>query len=151
MGSYFLDTSVLVKLYVREDGSEELIRIAGQPRTRLAVASISRVEFRSALRRRQRAGEVESSLADSMLSRLEADLRDIFLVQPIESTVLQCAMDLVDRHDLRAYDAIQLGAALTLRASFPGERTVFTCSDRQLLRAAEAEDIETLDPARPRS
>lgn len=147
MATYFLDTSVLVKLYVEEVGSKEMIEIAGQPRARLAVASISRVEFRSALRRRQRSAEVDARTADAILARLDADLREAFHVQPIEATVLERALDVIDRHGVRAYDAVQLAACLTLRASFPSERTVFSCSDAQLLRAAQAEDLETLNPS----
>jgi predicted nucleic acid-binding protein len=59
---------------------------------------------------------------------------------------MEVACDLLDRHSLRAYDAVQLAGCLVLEASRAAERTVFVCSDAALLDAAQSEHLEILNP-----
>lgn len=107
MSVYYLDTSALVKLYVREPGSEQMLRLANASGgNTLAVLGLSRVEFRSAVRRRQRAGDVTEDIAGQLIARMEGHLRSIYLVQPLTELVVEEATALVDRHALRAYDAV---------------------------------------------
>lgn len=146
MSVYYLDTSALVKLYVREPGSEQMLRLANASGgNTLAVLGLSRVEFRSAVRRRQRAGDVTEDIAGQLIARMEGHLRSIYLVQPLTELVVEEATALVDRHALRAYDAVQLAGYVLLRASL-GERATFVCSGRQLVKAAEDEGMPVLDP-----
>jgi uncharacterized protein len=112
----------------------------------LAVASIARVEFRAAVRRRQRAGDLLEGQADSLLAQLEHHFQDIYLVQPITEALLEEASGLVDRHSLRAYDAVQLAGCISAQFQMK-ERLVFVCSDGRLLAAAESEGLTVFDPA----
>ena len=71
MPVYYLDTSALVKLYVQEQGSERVIELAKSlDSDPLAMLELTRVEFRAALRRRERAGDLSSSDAKSILDQL---------------------------------------------------------------------------------
>jgi len=149
MATWFLDTSALVKLYVREEGTPTMLELVARPGSRIAVAAISRVEIRSALRRRQRTGEFAASVVDAILERVERDFAEVVLVQPIDHGVVGRAAELIDRHGLRAYDAIQLAACGAVADALPGEPVVFACADRELVAAAAAEQYETIDPSRP--
>ena len=68
MALYFLDTSALVKLYVQEPGTARLLPLIGdRPENRFAVLTIAAVEIRSAIRRRQRAGDIDTEVATAIL------------------------------------------------------------------------------------
>ena len=147
MGVYYLDTSALVKLYVREPGSEAMIRLASpSARHTLAMLSLTRVEFRAAVRLRERTGDIPSESAQALIARMELHLPGLYLVQPVTEAVIEEAATLLDRYPLRAYDAVQLAGCLSLRSRL-SEPPTFACADRQLMRAAEQEGLAVLDPA----
>lgn len=148
MGVYYLDTSALVKLYVREPGTDEMTRLADPASGNcLAVLALSRVEFRAAVRQRERLGDVTREVAGALIAGMEAHLEHIYLVHPVTDSVIEEAAALLDRHPLRAYDAVQLAGCISLRGR-SRERPAFVCSDRQLLRAAENEGLTVFDPTR---
>ncbi len=147
MAFYFLDTSALVKLYVQEPGTDRLLPLFGdQPENRFAVLAIAAVEIRSAIRRRQRAGDIGAADASSILQSLQSHLETRFLRQLINDTVIDTALEMVDRYALRAYDAVQLAGCLVLCGN-TAEAFTFICSDHRLLEAARSEQIRTFDPA----
>lgn len=146
MGLYYLDTSALVKLYVRELGTEEMIRLASPSSGhRLAVLALARIEFRAAVRQRERKGDVPHDAAQALIARMEQHLQNLYLVQLVTEAVVEEAAALVDRHTLRAYDAVQLAGCLALRSRLR-ESPSFVCFDRQLVRAAEQEGLTVFDP-----
>jgi predicted nucleic acid-binding protein len=144
---YFVDSSALVKLYVQEPGTDRLLDLVeGHQGDRFAVLTISAVEIRSAIRRRQRSGDIEPDVAREMLESVRNHLESRFIRQVVNDSVIDAALELIDRYALRAYDAIQLAGCLTLRATIT-EPLTFVCSDHQLLRAASSEQLRVLDPA----
>jgi predicted nucleic acid-binding protein len=144
---YYLDTSALVKLYVREPGTEQMLRLADPAGGHaLALLGLTRVEFRSAVRQRERAGDVAHDIADNLIDSMDEHLANFFLVQPLTDLVIEEAAALLDRHALKAYDAVQLAGCIMLRARL-GRHATFVCSDRQLVRAAEDEGMTVLDPS----
>ncbi len=147
MGLYFLDTSALVKLYVQEPGTDRLLHLLSTSSDdRFAVLSLSAVEARSAIRRRQRAGDIDRDSANLILDALQKHMESKFIRQAVNDTVIDAALELIDRYALRAYDAVQLSACLVLDAIEPHDST-FVCSDRQLVEAARSEKLSVLDPA----
>ncbi len=147
MGLYYLDTSALVKLYVREPGTEQVLRLAsGAAGNQLAVLSLAQVEIRSALRRRERAGEIAGMAVIQLLERFQRHMEAVFLKQVITEAMFDVACELVDRHGLFALDAVQLAGYLALRTSSGANTPIFVSADRQLLEAAEAESLPVLDP-----
>jgi predicted nucleic acid-binding protein len=143
---YYLDTSALVKLYVRELGTEQMLQLAGSASGHtLAILGLTRVEFRAAVRQRQRAGDLPDDVANLLIARMEQHLQNLYLVQPATEAVIEEAAGVLDRHPLRAYDAVQLAGCLSLRSQLR-ERPSFVCSDRRLLQAAEDEGFTVLDP-----
>ncbi|HUI53734.1 MAG TPA: type II toxin-antitoxin system VapC family toxin [Bryobacteraceae bacterium] len=147
MALYYLETSAAVKLYIREPGTAQLLRLTKSRSDRFAVLSITQVEFRSAVRRRQRAGDLSQDLAATLVKRFARHLESFFLRQTLSDGVLEVSCDLLDRHPLRAYDAVQLAGCLVLKASNSKEYTVFVCSNEPLIRAAQMEGVEVLDPS----
>jgi predicted nucleic acid-binding protein len=136
-----------VKLSVREPGTDQMLRLADPAGGHtLAVLGLTRVEFRSAVRQRERAGDVARNIADNLIDSMDRHLANFFLVQPITDLVIQEAAALLDRNALRAYDAVQLAGCIMLRARL-GRHATFVCSDRQLLKAAEDEGMTVLDPS----
>ena len=147
MALYYLDTSALVKLYVREPGSDLLIRLADRTnRHRFAVLALARAELHAALRRRQRDGDLDAVLAEDLLNRFNQHLESRFERQLVSDSLIDLAANLVDRHPLRAYDAVQLAGCLMLRANSANYEPNFVCSDRKLLQAAKLEGVACLDP-----
>ena len=135
-----------MKLYVRESGTERMLRLVADPEApRLAILSLARAELYSAVRRRERAGDIDAVLATQLLDRFESHLKTRFLRQSVSDPVLDLACALIDRHPLRAYDALQVAGCLVLKSVAP-ETPVFVCADRQLLEAAETEGLIWLDP-----
>jgi predicted nucleic acid-binding protein len=144
---YYLDTSALVKLYVQEPGTDRLLPLfSDQPENRFAVLAIAAVEIRSAIRRRQREGDIGAEDASEILQILGSHLETRFLRQLISDTVIDAALEMVDRYALRAYDAVQLAGCLVLCDS-TAEAFTFVCSDHRLLEAARSEQLRTFDPA----
>lgn len=149
MASYFLDTSALAKLYIREAGTEKMLRLAAQPdRPSLIILSLARVEFRAAVQRRLRSRDLTRENASSALAAFGEHLGSVYIVQHVTEAIIDKALDLIDRHDLRAYDSIQLAACLTLPVPQTEGRPTFTCADLRLLVAAEEEGWPVLNPAR---
>ncbi len=150
MALYYLETSALVKLYVLEPGTDQLLQLAyNSAENRLAVLALSPVEVRSAIRRRERAGDIDPKAAVLLLDRLQQHLQTRFLRQVLNDTVLDSAMEMIDRYALRAFDAIQLAGCLALRTAVGTETLTFVCADKQLLEAARSELLSVLDPCEP--
>jgi predicted nucleic acid-binding protein len=147
---YYLETSALVKLYVRERGTDRLLQLASDPSgNRLVVLAMSPVEARSAIRRRERAGDIDSKTAALILDRLQQHMEGRFLRQALSEAVLGGALEMIDRYALRAYDAIQLAGCLALKTAVDMEFPTFVSSDQQLLEAARSELLAILDPCAP--
>jgi predicted nucleic acid-binding protein len=144
---YYLETSALVKLYVREPGTERLLSIAARSSANsLVILSLSQVEFRSAVRRRERNGEIPTVVANQLLDLFKRHAESRLVRQAVTDYLIDLASALVDRHGLRAFDAIQLAGYLALKTSVGAETPIFVCADHGLLSAAELEGVPILDP-----
>ena len=152
MALYYLETSALVKLYVREPGTDSMIQLVSNAvDNRFAVLVLSQIEFRSAVRRRERAGDIEPRMAGMILDQFHQHVEARFLRQIVNDAVLEGAAEMIDRYALRAYDAFQLAACLALKTASGSHAPSFVCSDHQLLEAARSELLPTFDPCAPNS
>ncbi len=80
---------------------------------------------------------------------IEHHIRLEYFVTALNPAIIRRAEDLLLRHPLRAYDAVQLASALDSAAqSVMNEESspVFVSADRRLLAAAEAEGLTIEDP-----
>lgn len=149
MANAYFDTSALVKLYVEEEGTGRVVGLTeeldgGQG----IILDVTLLESRSAVRRRERGGDIAAAEADRILKQIEEDASLSFVVQPSTSAVIEEAARLIDRRLLRAYDALQLAGCLVVRQGLPGPLT-FVCADARLCEAAALEGVPVLNPISP--
>lgn len=146
MSCYFLEATAFAKLFVREAGTDALIRLLESIEdNRKLIAASTPLEVYAAIRRRERAGAISKENAQAALEvlRLEAART---VQEPLNPAVLECARQLLDRTTLRWPDALQLGAALVARDMFQGTQIIFVSSAKTLLDAARVEGLETINP-----
>lgn len=137
----FFDTSALAKRYISENGSD-LVRAA--LRTHLvSVARITYAELAASIARASRLGAITEVQRDTIMARLKSDFSHLTIVE-IRAALVDLVPALVLRHPLRGYDAVQLAAALTVRAS--GQAVEFWSADAALCQAAETEGLRIVNP-----
>ena len=139
----YLDSSALVKRYVAEEESPAVLaRIESAPI--VGTALITRVEVPAALKKVVRIGNMDPGEAEEAHQAFLEDWPDLTRIGMTDELAAR-AGGLAWRHDLRAYDAAQLAAALTWRdeREDPQDQIVFGCYDLVLRRAATAEELET--------
>jgi len=147
---YFLEATAFAKLFVREPGTDTLIRLMETIEdNRKLISASTPLEVYAALRRRERAGAISPQDAAAALDvlRLEAART---VQEPLNPAVLECARQLIDRTSLRWPDAVQLAAALVAREMFHGTEIIFVSASAHLLDAARAEGLQVLNPAAER-
>lgn len=150
MAAYFCDSSAIVKRYVREVGTDWVLGIADPAADhRIYVAGVTAVEVVAALARRQRAGHLSPTEAAATIGRFRHDLANQYRMVGITIALINRAMDVAERHALRGYDALQLAAALEVRAhrlALGVAPPMFVSADRELNAAAGAEGLDVEDP-----
>ena len=148
MNFYFIEATAFIKLFVREPGTDGLIRfLEPLEDSRKLISASTPLEVYSAIRRRERAGGITPNDATQALESLRQESARA-VQQPLNPAVLETARQLLDRTTLRWPESIQLGAALTAREMYQGTAIAFVSSSAALLEAAKAEGFETLDPTR---
>lgn len=152
--AYYFDSSALVKYYIMEQGSRwvrGLIEAAKEPLPSLVSSKLSVVETTSAFFKRRRQGLISESLKQRLLSRFLHDTQYRYFLTAPTDEVLNLAIDLLQRHPLRAYDAVQLATALVvnrqIRTTQGAEAEVtFVSADGVLCEAARAEGLRAENP-----
>jgi len=149
--SAFADSSALVKLYVPEDGHEQVERLPAP----LLISVLARVEVAAALWRKHRGGELDLDDTHTLTRALAADCAGTrehaprFLALAVTDGIVERAAELAATHGLRAYDAIQLASALAARAA-DARCATFASFNDDLTAAATAEGFGAL-PIAPRA
>jgi predicted nucleic acid-binding protein len=133
----YLDASALVKLYVEEAGTSAVVGRIQQAEA-VATALISYAEARAALARHRREGALSAADLRHAVRELDREW-GTYNVIGLTDSLVQSAGALAERHALRGYDAVQLAAALDLRASRVSVE--FCAFDRRLNHAARRERL----------
>lgn len=104
----YLDTSALVKRFVSEAGSREIrsLLTGNEP---IASATIAYAELYSGLTRRHREGVLSQLQYRLACRRFERDWMALVKVE-LGAEILSSARGLIQRHSLRAFDAIHLAS-----------------------------------------
>jgi uncharacterized protein len=147
---YYLDASALVKRYVNEEGSDWL-RVAITPgRSQLLFTSrMTIVEVISAFARRVRDGSLTLEEFASARDLFRGDCLDEYQIMPPTIAVVDSASVLLERHPLRAYDAIHLATALGAQQFLADQNypaLTFLSADDRLNQAAAAEGLAVDNP-----
>ncbi|MBN1886849.1 MAG: type II toxin-antitoxin system VapC family toxin [Thermoflexales bacterium] len=150
MADYYADSSALVKRHVHEAGTDWFRTVCIPAAGNVIITTrISMVEVYSALNRRQR--EANISLLDyaELVSDFDAICTGEYQLVELTPLVIKRAKSLLERHSLRASDAVHLASALlvqdTLRSAGLPSLT-FLAADDQLLAAARTEGLATDNP-----
>lgn len=106
----------------------------------LTITSLARVEFASALRRKERDGTLDATQRATLTVAFERHVADGRIV-PVGASdaIMRAAVALVDRYILRAYDAVTLATAIIARAAVG---PTFLCFDDALSAAARTEGFD---------
>jgi predicted nucleic acid-binding protein len=143
---YFLESTAFAKLFVREPGTDTLIRLMETVEdNRKLIAASAPLEVYAAIRRRERAGDISSADAAAVFEILRIEAARM-VQEPLNPAVLEAARQLLDRTRLRWTDALQLGAALVAREMFRGTEIIFVSASQPLLEAARVEGFQALNP-----
>ena len=135
-----------MKLYIAEPGSKKMLRFASVEDDRNKVVSaLARIEARSAICRLRQGKSITPAEASAALDASADDLRRI-IEQPVNPPVIEAASTLIDRHYLRAMDAVQLGCAIVARDLLAAPDMRVISSDAALLAAAHAEGFDAWNP-----
>jgi predicted nucleic acid-binding protein len=150
LAAYYFDSSALTKCYIKEVGSAWVRGIAAPASGNdLHVLQIAEVEVTSAIVRSRKAGSLSPTAASAALTQLQHDLAKDYIVLDITDRLLVSAISLVQIHELRAYDAVQLAGVVELN----GIRTLaglapatIVSADAELNAAARAEGVAVEGP-----
>ena len=147
MTCYFLEATAFARLFVREAGTEALIRLVESVEdNRKLIAASTPLEVYAAIRRCERAGSINHEDAGAALESLRTEAART-VQEPLNPAVLEAARQLLDKGALRWPDALQIAAAQVAREMFPGTEIVFVTASAVMLEAARAEGFKTVDPA----
>lgn len=134
----YVDTSLLVKLLVEEEGSERAEQVWDVADV-VASVELIHVESRAALAAAARRGRL--SPAQHRRARVELQgLADQLVIIEVSSELIASAADLAEAESLRGYDAVHLAGAVTVDAA------VMATADIELCEAAERRGFHIANP-----
>jgi len=143
----YLDASALVKRYVAEPGSRDVIGLTAAADA-VVTSLVSRAEVAAAFARAVRIGVLDDKSGQRAQRRFSREWPDLVRIPATEALVSRAA-DLAREHALRGYDAVQLASALTSQELL-GQDVVVATFDRQMWEAAPRAGLrawpETLPP-----
>lgn len=154
MGTYFLDTSALVKRYVAEVGHQWVEAIcAPDANHTILISQAALVEAVATFCRKARdtnSGQrIVEADRDRAITLFRRDARRQYNVIPVTTPLYTRAGDLCLHRRLRAYDAVQVACAFAAREKLTalGVEVIFVSADLSLLTVAEAEGLRIADPS----
>lgn len=135
----YLDASALVKRYVAERGSREVIELTTAAEI-VATSLISRAEVAAAFARAVRLGVLDPGGGRRAQRKFSREWPDFARV-PVSEALVSRAEMLAWDYGLRGYDAVQLASALTWQESI-GQDVWLATFDGQLWEAAPGAGLQ---------
>ena len=149
---HYVDASALVKRYVDEAGSGWLCALLQSQGSSLALISrLTIIEVTSAFTRRLRDGSISADAFAALRNAFRGDCLRDYQVMPPTLAVVDLGCALLERHPLRAYDAVQLATALKAERfleeqGYASVSLTFLSADDRLNRTAAAEGLAVDNP-----
>lgn len=132
----YLETSAMLKLYIDEPGSADVISACEQADV-VSTHDIAYVESCAGLAKAVRMKRITLELAKDYRAILDRNWRAITVVSTTEH-IIRRAGDLALEFNLRGYDSIHMAAAESLKYALPSEAKFrMIVFDRALINAAE--------------
>ena len=154
MARYFLDTSALIKRYVRDEPGHQWIAnlCATESGHTVVTAEIAIVEVVATFccMARETPPRLQLAERDALIALFrEQDVPRSYAVVIVQRQIIERAAVLCQNHPLHAYDAVQLACALQSRddALAAGVTPLtFVCANAHLLTSARAAGMEADNP-----
>ena len=163
----YLDSSVLVKRYVREPGHDSMLTILSHPDYEggLFVSQSALVEVMATLNKAWRAGRLTDRKRRSASEHFQEHFRTRFWVLPVRDEEIRTTLELLERHrerNLGPEDALHIASAMeakrilkdarphleeTFKLPGPFEDLTFMSSDAAQKKVARFENFHVFDPA----
>ena len=137
----YLDTSALVKRYLVEAGTAEVIQWIGKARP-TSTSLVTRAEMGAAITKAVRMTWISAEQGQYALEWFRSEWETLGRLPVSEATVSR-ADELACMHGLRGFDSIHLACALIYRDSLREAVTLATY-DRVLWQASKAESLLVL-------
>jgi len=149
--AYFFDSSAIVKFYVAEGGTPWVRSFTDFEENIIHVSGLARVETISALTRRLRRSDITQAEFNEACDDLQQDFSTQYRIVALSEEIIEGAATLAQKHGLRAYDAVQLSAALDIGriiSQVESTQLILVSADSELNAAALAEGLQIEDPNR---
>lgn len=149
MNYFFWDASALGKRYTPETGTDLVNHLWGQVATdRMLCLGLGYGEWISILVRNHNGGRITMAALHQALANLRNDVvNSTMQLLPSPNDLMLRAASLIVQHSINATDALVLRAALDWAVWFrTADDLVLVASDQCLLRAAQAEGLQTFNP-----
>ena len=137
---YFLDSSLILKRYFREPGTDQIIKLFGTS-IQWCTASLSYAEVFCTFKRLHKTSVVSAETFKVMAAAFRADWTNAHKLE-FTREAQSLIPEILQRVYLKGADAVQLSTALALKNQ--GISVVFGTSDQPLLMAAKLMRLETL-------
>ena len=143
--SYYFDTSSLVKIYHKEDGSQKVLEIY-KSQDVIHISELSNIEFISTIYRKYRENEINIDALNALIEKFQDDIGNRYQVLRFSSLVFDEAWGLIcnfgEQYSLRTLDSLQFA----FFKSYCEKDNIFVCSDKRLIKLVELEGFIVLSP-----
>jgi uncharacterized protein len=139
----YLDSSALVKVFLKEPGAPEVQRLMDEAHT-IGTVAISRAEVVASFHKAVRAGITPSDEALAVRHRFHTEWSFYFRL-PVSDLLVERACSLAWTHGLRGYDSVQLAAAVMWQENLD-TTVVMATFDLRLWEAAARAGLEPYPP-----
>jgi hypothetical protein len=150
MAFYYVDSSALVKRYIRETGSTWVLSLFDPSLNNdVLIAAITGVEIIAAIIRRARGRSISTTDSTLACVQFRSDLQSDYQVVELTESIINSAMVLAETYALRGYDAVQLatGCAINdLCTANSFSPVTFVSADNELNAAAAREGLIVENP-----
>ncbi|MFO7760048.1 MAG: type II toxin-antitoxin system VapC family toxin [Desulfobia sp.] len=136
----YFDTSALVKRYIMEPYSDEVIS-RWKSATQIVTSFVAYAEMMASLYRKKREGNIADTLIREIADSFHQDWQSFIRIE-VNDQLNGHIKRLVEKYPLRGFDAIHLAAASLIYENF-SENFEFICFDNKLAEAARSEGIKT--------
>jgi predicted nucleic acid-binding protein len=137
----YLDTSALVKRYVEEQGSEDVLDWMDLANM-IGTSLVTRAEVSAAISRAVRMNHLTDQVSSKALGKFRKEWTSFHRI-PINEELIARADFLACQHSLRGYDAVHLAAALIWQEALMLPVTLATY-DQELMEASQKSGLQVL-------
>lgn len=144
---YYLDTSVIVKRYKTEKGTDVVEALYEMADVFRVTSHFGCLELEGFAARGLKGNVLTDEGYSALLRGFAADLGETLYVMPVTSRIINESIEAAHKYALKGADAIHIASGLAVKSvEERGDDLYFVTSDGEQLKAAVAAGMRTLDP-----